>query len=45
MANREQRSNRQTKKPKKVKSKDAAASPASVWAIVNKAHTGADGKK
>ncbi|WP_216697939.1 hypothetical protein [Methylocystis sp. MJC1] len=36
MANRQQRGNREQKKPKKAKSKSAPVTPASVWATVEK---------
>ena len=39
MANRQQRGNREQKKPKKDKSKSAPASPGSIWETVDKAHT------
>ncbi len=45
MANREQHSNRQTKKPKKVKPQSAPATPASVWASIEKGRAGPDTKK
>jgi len=47
MANRQQRGNREQKKPKKDKSKSAPASPGSIWETVDKAHTnvGSGGKK
>jgi hypothetical protein len=43
MANRQQRGNREQKKPKKDKSKIAPASPGSIWETVDKAHTHAVG--
>ena len=42
MANRQQRGNREQKKPKKDKSKIAPASPGSIWEAVDKAHTSPD---
>ena len=39
MANRQQRGNREQKKPKKDKSKIVPASPGSIWETVDKAHT------
>jgi hypothetical protein len=45
MANREQHSNREPKKPKKDKPKIAPTSPASVWAALSKARPGAGRKK
>jgi hypothetical protein len=45
MANRQQRGNRENKKPKKATSKSAPVTAASVWASVDKAHAGVDSKK
>jgi hypothetical protein len=39
MANRQQRGNREQKKPKKDKSKIVPASLGSIWETVDKAHT------
>ena len=45
MANRQQRGNRENKKPKKSKSKSAPVTSASVWVSVDKAHAGVESKK
>ena len=45
MANRQQRGNREPKKPKKDKPKIASASPGSIWATIDKARIGSGGKK
>jgi len=46
MAKGQQRSNREPKKPKKERSKDAAATPGSVWLTLEKPHsTAGHGRK
>jgi hypothetical protein len=45
MANRQQRGNREQKKPKKDKSKVAPASQRSIWETVDKAHANVGGGK
>jgi hypothetical protein len=45
MANRQQRGNREQKKPKKDKSKVEPASKSSIWETVDKAHANVGGGK
>ena len=45
MADRQQRGNREQKKPKKDKSKIATTSQGSIWETVDKTHTNVGGGK